>query len=349
MRTVQEKEKLLDDFFHDRIPANCYREALNLLIQASESVNIGKVMEKHWLEGSSLQMLNEEEFKNLLDKIHHQLNLADENKYEKPPTKTKLKVIVNNASVVLMKAAAVLFIPLLLSTLFYFNKHFNGKRVAESVSYNEVYTPMASRTKIILPDSTIVWLNAGSSLKYPTAFTGHTRTVALSGEGYFEISKNKQAPFIVETDRMKVLALGTSFNIMAYPDMMEVHTTLVTGKVSVQNTSTGEWCLLAPAEQVVFDVSTNKMVVSQVVSGCYTSWKDGKLVFRNTTLEMVAKKLERWYNCTIHMEDVGIRDSRYTGSIEMESLIEVLELIKLTTPIKFRFNAETREVWIEPL
>jgi ferric-dicitrate binding protein FerR (iron transport regulator) len=91
------------------------------------------------------------------------------------------------------------------------------------------------------------------------------------------------------------------------------------------------------------------MTVLQVDTDYFTSWIDGKLVFRNAPLELVAKKLERWYNCSIHIEDTGIRESRYTGNIEMESLNEVLELIKLTTPIKSRFNSDTREIWIEPL
>lgn len=349
MRTRKEQEKLLDDFFHGRIPANYYQDAVNLLVEETDIVGIDKVMEKHWFEGSKLQMLNKEEFKDILDTVHHQINLAVENEIQKPPTKRKLKGIVLNISTVLTKAAAVLFIPLLLSTLFYFNKQENRNEAVKSESYTEVYTPMASRTKFMLSDSTIVWLNAGSSLKYPNSFTGQTRMVTLMGEGYFEVSKNEQAPFIVETDNMNVLALGTSFNIMAYPDEQEVHTTLVTGKVKVENVSTGEWCLLDPADQVVLDVNKNEMTVSQVDTHYYTSWIDGKLVFRNAPLELVAKKLERWYNCTIHIKDAGIRESRYTGNIEMESLNEVLELIKLTTPIKSRFNPETREIWIEPI
>ena len=90
------------------------------------------------------------------------------------------------------------------------------------------------------------------------------------------------------------------------------------------------------------------MVVSQVDTRFFTSWKDGKLIFRNEPLEIVAHKLERWFNCTIYIQDKGLKNFRYTGNIEMETLRELLELISITTPIKYTYKQETREIWLEP-
>lgn len=348
MRTKREIVKLIDDFFHDRIPAGYLEEAIRVLAEKPESVDIDQLMRKHWREKSTRQMPNEKEFNVLLDNIHHRINLSEENKVRTLSGKGQLKGKYRNVLRILTKVAAVLFIPLLVSSLLYFTKQINRNEETRSISYSEVYTPLAAKTKFVLPDSTIVWLNSGSTLKYPSSFTGKTREVSLTGESYFEVSENPKVPFVVKTAKMNITALGTSFNVMAYPDDQEVKTTLVTGKVKVDKIKTGTSLYLKPSCQVVLDTKTGKMLVSRVDTRFYTSWKDGKLIFRNEPLEDVAHKLERWFNCTIYIEDSGLRNFRYTGNIEMETLRELLELINITTPVKTTYNQETREIWLEP-
>jgi transmembrane sensor len=348
MRTKREIEILLDDYFHNRIPAGYLEEAIRILAETPENIDIDQLMRDHWSEKSTRKMPNENEFNVLLDNIHHQINLIEEHKIRTLPGKGEVRGKYRNVFRILTKVAAVLFIPLLLSSLFYFTKQLNRNEETKRISYSEIYTPMAAKTKFLLPDSSIVWLNSGSSLKYPTSFTGKTREVSLTGEGYFEVSENPELPFVVKTAKMNVTALGTSFNLMAYPDDQEVKATLVTGGVKVDKISTGTSLNLKPSSQVVLDTKTGKMLVSQVDTCFYISWKDGKLIFRNEPLEDVAHKLERWFNCKIYIEDSRLKNFRYTGNIEMETLREMLELINITTPVKSTYNQETREIWLEP-
>ena len=348
MRTKIEIEKLSDDFFHNRIPVGYLEEAIRILAEKPGSVDIDQLMRKHWREKSTREMPNEKEFIVLLDNIHHRINLIEESKTRTLPREGHLNGRFGNVLRILTRIAAILFIPLLLSSLLYFAKQLNRNEETKSISYSEIYTPMAAKTKFLLPDSTIVWLNSDSKLIFPTSFTGKTREVSLTGEGYFEVSENPDVPFIVKTAKINVTALGTSFNVMAYPDDHEVKTTLVSGKVKVDKISTGTYFNLKPSCQVVLDTNTGKMLVSQVDTRFYTSWKDGKLIFRNEPLEIVVHKLERWFNCTIYIEDSELKNFRYTGNIEMETLRELLELINITTPVKSTYNQETREIWLEP-
>lgn len=347
MRTEKEIVKLIDDFFHNRIPAGYIEEAIRILAEKPGKVDIDQLMRKHWREKSTRQIPNKKEFDVLLDNIHHRIDLIEENKIRTLPGKGQMKGKYVNAISKLTKVAAILFIPLIVTSLFYFSEHIKRKEEYKNISYCEVYTPLAAKTKFVLPDSTIVWLNSGSTLNYPTSFAGKTREVFLTGEGYFEVSKNLKVPFVVNTAKIIVTAYGTSFDVMAYPNDQEVITTLISGKVKVDKIGTGTYLNLNPSQQVVLDTITGKMVVSQVDTRFYTSWKDGKLIFVNEPMEIVARKLERWFNCTIYIKDNGLKKFRYTGNIEMETLMELLELINITTPVKSTYKQETREIWLE--
>ncbi|NOX85490.1 MAG: FecR family protein [Chlorobi bacterium] len=220
---------------------------------------------------------------------------------------------------------------------------------ADNITYNEIYTPMSAQTRFLLPDSTVVWLNSASTLRYPLSFTGKTREVILTGEGYFDVVKNPKKPFVVQTKKINVIAYGTSFDVMAYPDDPKVAATLVKGKIKVVKKNTGKYFDLKPSSQAVLDTVTGKMTVSKVETRFYTSWKDGKLIFKSEPMEIVVHKLERWFNCKIHIQNDQLKKYKYTGTIEMETLREVMELIKITTPIKYKYDKDTREIWIEPI
>ena len=336
--------KLIDDFFYNRISAGNIEEAIKILLKNSKDGDIDELMKNHWGEKNLRQMPNEEEFNILLGNIHHRINLIEENKNREQHGKSLVKKRSVKMISKLIKVAAILFIRLLLSSLFYFTKQINRNN---SISYCEVYTPMAARTKFVLPDNTIVWLNSGSTLKYPRSFAGRTREVSLTGEGYFEVAKNLKAPFIVKTAEINITALGTSFNVMAYPDDQTVKATLVTGLVKVEKIDPGSYLYLKPSCQFVLDNNTGEMVVSKVDTRFYTSWKDNKLIFRDEPMELVARKLERWFNCKIYIQDEDLKNFRYTGNIEMETLRELLELISITTPVKSTYKQETREIWLE--
>ena len=179
---------------------------------------------------------------------------------------------------------------------------------AEPISYNTISTPRKGRYQVTLPDGSKVWLNASSSLKYPTRFIGNERLVSLSGEGYFDISPRQSAPFIVETGKSRVEVLGTHFDVCAYQDEPTLRTTLVEGKVRVKAGNSSK--VLDPGEQFVLNgdgtQSVAKADTSEVVA-----WKDGNFSFDDMDLQTAFRQIARWYDV----------DVEYTGDVSNQKVL----------------------------
>lgn len=232
------------------------------------------------------------------------------------------------------RVAAILIIPVLLISGYYIIR--NVTTVVQP-TVECVKTPFGARTSMILPDGSTIWLNAGSEVSYPHHF-GKTREIALKGEAYLEVKKDSK-PFIVKTAYGSVKVLGTKFNVFAF-DNEPFRTTLVEGSVAINDIVNSKDVILEPGFQYVAEKGSNSL--EKVTPEIYTSWKDGKMVFRRESFEQVARRLERWFNVTIELKGETIKNLWYTGSIEMESFSEVLELIKNSTPIDYSFNPQTR-------
>lgn len=331
--------QLLNDFFHNRIHVNEIEEAIQRLGDEQYRIEVENMMKIHWNEENDKDLPSKKEFESLLNGIHHRINIINEK--ESPGISRRIFSYLS-------KVAAVLFIPLVFSTSYFLFKEYQNENREISAVFNEIFTPMAAKTRFLLPDSTVVWLNSGSKLRYPLTFSKKRREVSLVGEGYFEVKKNAEKPFVVKTDKLDVTALGTAFDVMAYPGDPVVKTTLVNGRVEVFRKKPEKSNFLDPSHQAVLYNSTGKMTVKKVDTHYYVSWKDGKLIFKSEPMEVVAHQLERWFNCNIHLEDKQLKKYRYTGTIEMETLREVLELLKITTPIQYTYNKNTREIWIKP-
>ena len=210
-----------------------------------------------------------------------------------------------------------------------------------SQTVQNVTTPYGARTQFQLPDGSTVWLNSGSKLSYPSRFAKN-RHITLEGEAFFEVQKGR--PFIVSTNFNDVQVKGTSFNVKAFTGEA-FETTLVTGLVQIKENKTGEEIILHPGFQA--REIGNKLIVSNVDPGLYISWKEGKLIFRNEYLPVVAKRLERWYNVHIELaKDPRLNDIFFSGTIEMESFTEVMELLKTTASINYSFDEQTRTIRI---
>lgn len=339
-------KKLIDNYFRGEISTQEIEKAILVLKDVENTNEIEELMMQQWLVSDKMKMPDKEEFASLLDSIHHKINTRQRKKYiskEEPIKELNHRTFIYY----LTRAAAVLFIPLLLSFLWYINENPQKGITEQKIEYNEVATPLASRSHFVLPDSTVVWLNAGSKLRYPFKFTGKTREVSLSGEAYFQVATNKKKPFIVNTKKINITAYGTAFNVMAYSDEEMVTTTLVSGKVKVKDLRNRRQLILKPSYQVSLGEKSKKIKAYKVDTRFYTSWKDGHLIFRNEQLDIVAHKLERWFNCTIYIKDNSLKKYSYTGYIDMETLREVLDLITITTPINYTYNRKTREIWLK--
>ncbi len=234
----------------------------------------------------------------------------------------------------LMRIAAILFIPLLLGaiyTCYRLNKQL--VRNSEMVLMQQVVAAPGSRVHFFLPDQSEVWLNSGSSLEFPADIhRRNQRKVSLKGEGYFKVAHDKEHPFLVETEKFSVLALGTSFDVSDYANENKSSSTLEEGSISILSPGGHEMARLQPGQKAVLNKCTHTLKVLDVETMLTTSWKDGRLTFRNKSLPEVTHQLERWYNCHIDIDPLLLESNiRYTGTIQDETLNEVLRMIELST------------------
>ncbi len=179
--------------------------------------------------------------------------------------------------------------------------------ISEKVHTLKITIPRGQMYTITLSDGTQVWLNTGSSLKYPSQFDSKSRTVELSGEAYFKVARNENSPFIVKTDYITTRVLGTEFNIRAYNEA-DVSVTLVNGKVEVESPNT-ERLTLKPNECATIKASKLQSEVVDVKK--YTAWVDGYFYFDNASLEDIMKELGRWYNINIEFANTSTREYKY--------------------------------------
>ncbi|VAW29660.1 Putative anti-sigma factor [hydrothermal vent metagenome] len=239
----------------------------------------------------------------------------------------------------LLKIAAVFLVPVLLFAGGYFLMH-HPRSNAEA--YIRIEVPRGAKRLLVLPDSTKVWINSECTLKYPVHFIGKTRTVYLVGEAYFEVTKDAAHPFIVSTPEMNVRVLGTGFNVSAYPAAKQVSATLVHGSILAYHVNANgrieSKVILSPGERSVFKMKKNVFTVKKVDTRVYTSWKDGRLVFKDTPLSEIMKRINRWYNVDMTANDKTIEQFNYTVNFENDSLPAVLKVLEEMTPIRITLS-----------
>jgi ferric-dicitrate binding protein FerR (iron transport regulator) len=287
------------------------------------NVKVSDEILKLWKDTLKAEFENKENSQ-LLDKIHHQIAL-DESK-----TIAQRFTLYRN----LLKVAAVLILGLITSTVIFYSRPEKSQYVGV---VETVTTPYGARTSFKLPDGTEVWLNSGSTISFPKQYD-KIRSAELTGQAYFKVLKDGK-PFIVKTRLGAIKVMGTSFDVKAYNDE-NFETTLVDGSVNVSNNA-NQLATLKPGQQSTI-TPANKFSVQDVNTELSTSWREGKLMFVNEPFQNVAKELERWYNVKIELQGEKLKKICYTGTIEMETFGEVLELINTTTSIKYIFDKNTR-------
>ncbi|WP_343616629.1 FecR domain-containing protein [Flavobacterium sp.] len=205
-------------------------------------------------------------------------------------------------------------------------------------AFNTLSTPTGGQYNIVLADGTKVFLNAVSSIRYPTQFNGDQRIVELEGEAYFEVAKNKNQPFIVKSADQAIKVLGTHFNVHAYDNEPIIKTTLLEGSVAVtyQNQKT----ILKPGQQSNVTANSNKITVREVDTEAAIAWKNGRFKFDNADLKSVMKQLERWYGIKVEYRG-DVSDVRFNGgTFRNKNLSEVLKVLELSN-IKFKVEGKT--------
>lgn len=208
----------------------------------------------------------------------------------------------------------------------------------------ETFSPKGSQTKIILPDSTIVWLNSASTLKYNRAYGKKNREVTLVGEGYFEVTSLAKRPFVVHTGGLSVNVLGTVFNVRAYNEDDNVTVNLMKGSVNLKIPGSGNDQLhtMKPNDQLVFNKLTRKIELSQTDASRSALWTTGRLSFVDATFDQISRDLERKYDVTIQIADNTIKSEVFSGSIDMNlSLKEVLTYIDVDKKFAIHQQGDT--------
>jgi transmembrane sensor len=217
--------------------------------------------------------------------------------------------------------------------------HYKPEGTAAEVVYNTVVTPRGGQYQLTLADGSKVWLNAASSIRFPTAFTGKERLVEITGEGYFQVAANAQQPFRVKvkgTPDMEVNVLGTSFNIMAYPDEQAITTTLEDGAVQLVHGHNKS--LLKPGFGGSLSDGDNDFVIEKADMEQTLAWKEGKFRFRNTSIQTIMRQMARWYNIDVTYQG-DLSDVRLTGIISRrENASSLFKILSTTKRVHFDIN-----------
>lgn len=290
---------------------------------ASLRSELESVIHQHWDEFSDEVDANPKD----LSAVYNQLK--DQISKEQPVAKSLQKRFI----IIYSRIAAVLLIPLLIYTAF------NLTRTSEhpDQGWAEIYAPPGTRTSFMLPDGSKGWLNSETKLKYPLNFK-QNRHLNLSGEAYFEVTKNKDLPFTVTTSNLDVKVLGTTFSVSALNDENTTDVILEEGSVEIDNPGIGLKTMLNPNQKLVFDNLKHEFKTTSLNARQYNAWKDGLLIFRNEPLADVFKRLSRWYNVKITITDDQIKRYKYRATFKDEPIEEVIRLIAMTLPIEYKIQ-----------
>lgn len=251
-----------------------------------------------------------------------------------------------------VQAAAILVLSFIFSgiynSLIHNNRNQNFANNSSSLIYQEIKAAYGTQAKVELADGTKVFLNSGSKLRFPQTFANQQqRKVVLDGEGYFEVTKNKEQPFIVEANQLNIKVLGTKFNVDAYGDNSSVSVALVEGSVMLQGNGGGQnndLMQLSPNQVATLnqvDQTLSKSDVADLYK--YTAWINGRIVFYGDPIQTVVKKLEKWYNVDIVISDKRLESYKFTGTFIDESLEQILNILSMSSQMTYAIQPNTKQ------
>ncbi len=285
------------------------------------------------------------------------------------------EVVINRGFLYWLPRLAAVF--LLGALLSFFAAYLLMNPQNQELTYHEINTPPGAKSKVTLPDGTNIWLNAGSNLRYSNEYGKKERLVHLTGEAYFDVFHNASKLFLVKTSELNIKAYGTAFNVKSYPEEGTIETTLIEGSIGVTRTTfankKNDEVLLEPNQRVVYYRKTKAVETRQleeeeadapesspvkreekkltylISKGIdtkeYTSWKDGTLFITSESLSDLAIKLERKYDVKIHFENQRLKDLKFTGSLENETVEQVIDAIGIAA--KINYTIEDRDIWLK--
>ena len=237
--------------------------------------------------------------------------------------------------------AASVAVLMVLGSVLYFQKH----DIKEQTLTIETSCPLGTKSKIVLPDGSLVFLNSGSRLLYPTKFYGKERKVRLSGEGYFEVMKDSKHPFIVNSGQINIKVFGTRFNLKNYENDQNIEATLIEGSVGLyetQDINYSKKVSLAPNEQISYDKKNGRIIRKNVDAELTAMWKDGKYYFDQESFSAIAKKLERNFNVNFIIESKQLKEMVFSGLFDRNRTIyQILDAMRRHHNFKYVIEKDT--------
>jgi len=321
-------------------------------------------MKKAYIEIEANSNQYQEQMEKARDKFFDQVGTIENNR----------RVIKSNKELYIRKTiiqyAAAVFIGLLVGVgVFSFIYY---KTIPDSNELCEVHVPYGGMSTLALPDGSKVWLNAGSTLKYNRDFDIKSREIYIEGEAFFDVEKRKH-PLVVHTSHFDIHVLGTAFNVKSYPEEDNIETTLVEGNIRIESSKYEKPLLLKPNQKLTYLKATHTITSTDIRAENNnliarkeatlvnnksrktdeieifenvnveetTSWKDGKLVINNESLQLLARKLERKYDIEFKFESEDLKEYTYSGTLRNFPLEQVLKALELTSPIKYTIREKT--------
>lgn len=268
---------------------------------------------------------NKRDLDHILYKIHYDINTKNSVKNDSLFSKFVIWSV---------RIAGVIILPLVV--LWGIKGYLNNTQANET--WIEIVAPAWTRVQFTLPDGTVGWLNSNSRVKYNGNFI-NDRHVTLTGEVFFDVYKDKKRPFTVTTKDVNVNVLGTRFNIASYENERNIEVVLEEGKLIFNDNSMNKPYMMSPNDLVTYDKTTKIYSTEVVQTHKYLSWTEGKLVFRNDPLDVIARRLERWYNVDVEINGCLNEDLRWRATFIDDSLEEVLDLLKRSLPVDYRIKS----------
>lgn len=232
-----------------------------------------------------------------------------------------------------LKYAAILLI-FIASSFFMHYMGKNSQTQNQTLQHTQIVAEYGQISKVILPDSTVVWLNSGSTLRYNHKFSIDNRNLELEGQAYLQVKKNKEIPVIVACNKLNIKVLGTKFDVSAYPDDKKISVVLEQGSVQLLHTQNKQFSYrMKPGEKAVYDLASQNVNITETKPSEYAEWKEGILIFNDTQMTEVLKTLERKYDIEIQVQNPAVYKSVFNARFKNESLEKIVELMEFSCRI----------------
>ena len=299
----------------------------SLFHEGENNLYLRNSIRKEWEFFLSEASPTEINLNHLLDRVHHLIRKQETSKRHQP---------VQRLIRIYKRAAAVLLIPLLVTGAFVISySGFKTKTANDSQVSATIYAPMGARVSFNLPDGTSGMLNSGSVLSYSIPFSNN-RQVKLEGEAWFEVKRDDDHPFEINTGNSITKVLGTSLNLNAYPSENYIEIVLKDGSVEFLYNKGEEKETMLPKERLIFQ--NGEIIKSVVDPAKYCAWTNGKLIFRGDPMAEVARRIERWYNVKVNIADSELEKYSFRATFEDDKLEDVLRYLCLTSPIQCKIT-----------